>query len=238
MAEASPGLIEFFLAIWRRWGPLMSGVFSVPFGALSAFSDSAYGRIIWGGMAITAFGTAAYLIWANERKTVVELQNKIKPKLNVSFNMNDPHCVRRNVLLANGSHGDWYRVKVESINDANVDHCSARLLDVHRGTSPIFEGETPRLAFAQQKDPYDVTVSAKIPAYIDLLVVRSDNIALLHLPTPDGQASINTQELFSMPGDHTIRIAVKSDSPTVVTKLSFRWNLDRAKAELLWLENS
>jgi hypothetical protein len=40
MLEKKPTVREFFLVVWRHWGPLMSGVFSVPFAALSVFAES------------------------------------------------------------------------------------------------------------------------------------------------------------------------------------------------------
>jgi hypothetical protein len=99
MFEKKPTVREFFLVVWRHWGPLMSGVFSVPFVALSVFAESTYGKIIWGVMAAAAFLSAAYLIWAGERKTVVELREKIRPKLKCSFSMADSGCVRPNTKL-------------------------------------------------------------------------------------------------------------------------------------------
>jgi hypothetical protein len=35
MPQQGPTLREFFLVVWRHWGPLMSGAFSVPFAALA-----------------------------------------------------------------------------------------------------------------------------------------------------------------------------------------------------------
>jgi hypothetical protein len=150
--------------------------------------------------------------------------------------MNDAHCVRRDVGLSTGRKGDWYRVRVESITEANVDHCSARLLDVFRGNNPVFEGETPRLAFTASSNPFDITVYAKIPSYIDLLVIQENNEAGLALPTPDGLASINPSAVFTMAGDYTIRIAISSaNAVTIVAKLLFQWPLDRGMAKITWL---
>jgi hypothetical protein len=51
-------------------------------------------------MAAAAFLSAAYLIWASERKVVVELREKIRPKLKCSFDMKDAGCVRPNTKFS------------------------------------------------------------------------------------------------------------------------------------------
>jgi hypothetical protein len=44
---------QFFDAVFRRhWLAVMSGAFSVPFGALAVFSDTRFGQIIWVCLAI------------------------------------------------------------------------------------------------------------------------------------------------------------------------------------------
>jgi hypothetical protein len=112
---------------WHHWGALMSGAFSVPFTAVGTLFESVPAKPLWLLLAFASLVMAAYLIWAGEREKTIRLQARLEPKLRGSFNMYDPDCVRRNTNLQGGK-GDWYRVKLESINDATVRDCSARLL--------------------------------------------------------------------------------------------------------------
>jgi hypothetical protein len=117
-----PTIREFFLVVWRHWGPLMSGVFSVPFASLSVFAESTYGKIIWGAMAVLAFLVAAYLIWANERKTVVAFQDRLAPKIMLFLNP-DPFGQTTGIEIAKGTGGDdvpYIQVCAEPITDITI----------------------------------------------------------------------------------------------------------------------
>jgi len=125
-------------------------------------------------------------LYFEQKALANDLAERLKPKLRLSFGMNDPGCVRHNTLLANEKRGDWYRLRVDSLTEANAEHCLARLLEVRRGGSPVLVGETPRLAFAMTETPFDARVAARVPSFIDLLVVTEDNSAALALPTAFG----------------------------------------------------
>lgn len=73
----------FAVAIRAQWFAAMSGGFSVPFAAFSAFSDSVSGRVVWGVLAASAFAFSAYRFWATEHDRVLELEEKLRPKISV-----------------------------------------------------------------------------------------------------------------------------------------------------------
>jgi hypothetical protein len=234
--KSAANAAEFLASVARDWGARVSGGFTVPFTIAGFLTQRDYQQIIWWGMAAAALLVSYYLDHRKQKARIEELEKKLRPNLKLSFDMTDPHCVRRDVQLKDGHKGDWYRLKVESASNVNVEHCSARLLDIYCGDSPIFAGETARLSFALSNNPFDVTVNAKIPALIDLLVAKDNNQLYLAFPTADGSGSIDLKNLFSLSGDYTIRVAVTSASTvTVVAKLLLQWSLDRAKAKLLWL---
>jgi hypothetical protein len=73
---------QFLDAVFRRhWLAVMSGAFSVPFGALAVFSDTKFGQIIWVCLAIAAAWLAAYQVWKVEREQVLKLEEQLRPKI-------------------------------------------------------------------------------------------------------------------------------------------------------------
>jgi hypothetical protein len=241
------GIREFLRLVWAEWSSRVTGSLSALLVLLglgisitSAFgikipSEGIIQLATWLLAAICG-GQAAFSVWTNERKEVVKLQTRLEPKLRGSFSMDDPLCKRADVQLVGGLRGDWYRVRVESVNDATIPQCSVRLLDIFKGENAILSGETPRLAISQQSDPLNTTILPGIPYLIDLLVVRADNQALLASPTTDGVASIDFENLFSESGDYTLRIAVGAPNiVTLICKLLFIWQHDRTTAKLRWL---
>jgi hypothetical protein len=144
--------------------------------------------IVYAGAQLTHYPTAAFLVGTGiiafleililgPYKLCKSLQvdldkakEQLKPKLKLSFDMSDPYCLKRDVSLNDGHKGNWHRLKVESASAVNVEHCSARLLDIYRDGTPVFAGETARLSFALTGTPFDETVKARIPSVIDLLL--------------------------------------------------------------------
>lgn len=162
MIEKQPTLREFFLVVWRHWGPLMSGSFSVPFAALSVFAESSVGKLIWGMMAITAFLTAAYWIWANERSNVVKLQNRLSSKIRLFLKPDPQHP---GIDIGKGPNEEdlpYVQVCAEPVNESTIYNPVANITSVeHRSseTSAFKEitSEPARSDWSRQPPP--VTLS-------------------------------------------------------------------------------
>jgi hypothetical protein len=233
--ERKPTLREFLLVIWRNWGPLMSGVFSVPFAALAVFTESTYARAIWAVMAILAFMASAYMIWARERGTVVDLQEKLRPKLKPSFDVADARCKRPNTMIGGRVRCDWYRIKVDAENSTNVRGCQGRLTLIKRGDDVILSGENPVLPFApgENADSTAKTIHPGIPEFLDFLFITDDNQVVPALPRGIGASSVNWGALFSQAGVYAMEIAITSnDSVPVPIIINFDWTLDHNTARL------
>lgn len=80
-----PTVREFLLVAWNDVGARMSGIFSVPFGALAVFADSSKAQLIWALLAASALLLGAYRVWAKERDRVRELTEAMAPKLSLEF---------------------------------------------------------------------------------------------------------------------------------------------------------
>jgi hypothetical protein len=213
-----------------KWGSDLTTGYPIIDAVIAAFFAF---LITWlAAFCINLWRQAAKLYF-EEKDRADGLAERLQPKLRVSFNMNDPGCVRRNVMLTDGKRGDWYRLKVESMSDVGVEGCSARLIDIHRGHSPILIGETPRLSFALTEHPFDARVAARVPSFVDLLLVHESNHANIALPTGDGLASIDPNALFSLPSDYSLRVAVSwAGGGTIIETFLFRWTQDRVTASI------
>jgi hypothetical protein len=68
-----------------------------------------------------------------------------------------------------------------------------------------------------------------------LLAIFPDNRVMFAVPHEQLSSSINWSEMFSLPGDYNIRAAVISSESTVEIELLFMWRMNRATAEITWL---
>jgi hypothetical protein len=73
-----------FLRVFRtQWLAAMSGAFSVPFATLAVFADSRFAQLIWVGLAVGSSWFAAYKVWGSEHKQILELEERLRPKIKV-----------------------------------------------------------------------------------------------------------------------------------------------------------
>ena len=83
-AHLQPCIREFFLVFWKYWGARVSGIFAVPF-AIASLAFSGIARWIFVALSISAFLFTAYLIWADERRRLVALEQHLVPRLRIEF---------------------------------------------------------------------------------------------------------------------------------------------------------
>lgn len=90
---------EFLRIAYHGFAVRISSVFFVPFTILTWILPATYQKVICGIGAIIAFGAMAYFVWEKERKEVLSLKERIRPKLKCSFNVGDGGCVRPGAVL-------------------------------------------------------------------------------------------------------------------------------------------
>jgi hypothetical protein len=74
------GNLKAFVSAYRaQLFAAMSGSFSVPFTFAAVYSDSKYGHLIYGCLALAAFIFAAYTLWKIEHDKVLALQDRLNP---------------------------------------------------------------------------------------------------------------------------------------------------------------
>jgi hypothetical protein len=172
-----------------------------------------------------------------------------KPRLKCSFDMNDAGCILRNIIytetfmvpdqrtqFVKQSRCDWYRIRVDAQN-GNVPSCQARLISVKRGDSPLLTGDAPPLPIAHAPAA-GKTIHEGVSDYIDLLAIFENNTVDLCVPKERRASSINWSDMFSLPGDYGIRIAVTSpEAPTASIDVILRWTQDRVTSEIVCKPN-
>jgi hypothetical protein len=174
-----------------------------------------------------------------------------KPRLRLSFDMNDAGCVRRNTIVSmpvtlrvrdrpdlteqvlGQANCDWYRIRIDAQN-GNVSSCQARLISVTRGGSPLLTGDTPPLPIAHgAANDGTKTIHEGVPDYIDLLAIFQDNTVDLCVPPERRTSSINWG-MFDLASDYEIKVAVTSpDAKTISIDVILRWTLDRMTSEIV-----
>jgi hypothetical protein len=128
---------DFFLAFREHWFAAMSGGVSVPFAIWSALADSTWAHLTLAACALTCAWFAAFRVWKLERERVLNLEERLSPKIDVSL---DPICngIRvvqtaiNNDALSRGPDSKWVQFLVKSMTEAPLVDCEARILTVER----------------------------------------------------------------------------------------------------------
>src|SRR6266851_6305477 len=152
-----------------------------------------------------------FKLWKANTAKIDELEDRIKSKIRLSFSMNEPGCVRPNTYITAGPDKDvvatWYRIKVEALGVSALTGCRGRLVALERGSSNLLLGETPSLSFAQG-DGLSKIISPGVPEYLDFLVANDTHGAHVPVVSEHLSQAVRWNELFSIPGDHRLRIVV------------------------------
>jgi hypothetical protein len=163
-----------------------------------------------------------------------------KPRLKLSFNMNDAGCVHRNIPITqrfgDGRElqvpGDWYRIRLDA-EFGNIANCQARLMSVARGNVPLLHGDTPPLPVVHHPQGA-TTVSEGASEFIDLLTLLENSQVSLCVSPERRTVSVDWANMFSLAGDYNIDVAVTSpEASTARIKLLLRWTLNRATSEII-----
>ena len=194
--------------------------------ALSGFQFASFAAAI---AAVGILIVFPFRLWRANMTKIEDLEDRLKPKLRLAFDMNDPGCVRPHtqVKLATGDEvvATWYRVRVEAIGSTSLTNCRGRLVSIHRGVSNLLLGETPSLRFSQG-DALSKTVSPGLPEYLDFLVANDTHGANVAVHPNELSQAVQWSNLFDLAGDYRLRIGVvpANASPAFID-LDFHWTL-------------
>ncbi|MDB5578298.1 MAG: hypothetical protein JWR80_3474 [Bradyrhizobium sp.] len=234
----------FLIDLWRD-GYAVVGIIAAPlsiiFTLAKAFDVQALGHLrdvsyAWAFAPLVIWFLVAYVRRRSHSAKIDELTAQLTPKLKCSFDMNDPGCVRPNTKIVAGPNKDvvatWYRIKVEALGTSTLRECRGRLVAIERGSGNLLLGETPTLNFSQG-DPLSKTISPGVAEHLDFLVANDTHGAHVAVVPEHLSQAVQWNDLFSLPGDYRIRIAVVStNSPPASIDLIFRWTLNPRTSEV------
>lgn len=227
----------------------MSGIFSVPFTGLATFANPKYGQPIWIGLAIIAVAITIYRVWATERKRVVVLQEKLRPKLKFSCGKNVAGCfipttVNHAILISNGTTQhivpapvkmNYFRVAVETDGATAVSGCCGTVKLIKKNDVVKMGGENLQLTFApgSDSDATAKTIRDKDTAYLDVLTITEKNDIIITTKNFQYPNSIDFRSLFKEIGEYVLTIIVSgNDIVSSTVELNFNWTGDWQTAEV------
>ena len=201
----------------------MSGAFSVPFAALTVFVKSTYARIIWGLMAVAALLFSAFLIWARERKTVIELREKISPKIQVNYDRNEPSC-NAVVSFTDGTRSRCVRLEVQNSGTSRIERCEAwcKIKQFPNISSYRLFWVGPSSSGALANFAGDVDLIKGVPRFVQLFRIHKSNRVI---PATEGEVwPIDAMDKFSA-GEYQFDIAFKGrgEADTVSYSIKLNW---------------
>jgi hypothetical protein len=197
--------------IFTDWWSGMSGGLSIPFailGLTNAFS------LRW--LFVTLAFVALFILAGR-------LAFKCIPKLKIACGPNVNGC---SVLAKWQPPARFWRLAVKTECLKSVTNCKGFLTRIDKDGENKWGDESQQLTFSQGEDPdaLSKTVYNKVPAFLDVLVLTSNNEIIPGTKDRKWPYVASMRDIFSEPGQYILTVAVTGDgSPTINALLSFNW---------------
>jgi hypothetical protein len=240
MADHGSPFAGFAAAFFSRWYIVLTGPLAIPLTALGVSLTT--GRLQLGFVValIIAVIVTAYFVWRGENRAAIaarqratELERQIRPKLWLSFSIDDTGCVRpgARVLIpvsdteAVTAGVTYYRVRVDAVSALAIDGCAGRLTAIFRNGVSLMSGEGVPLPFAPAEAPDALAkrVYPQRPEYLDVLMISSNNHVLPCAYRGAGPNGGSWTELFKEPGEYRFRVVVTAGPTTSSIDLLLTW---------------
>jgi hypothetical protein len=219
----------FIRSFGERWFIYMSGIPSVPAAILASLADSTTAKI---GLAITAIislALASFFVWRQqfrrwqaETHRVAALEDRLTPKLSVSYNDDNINCRSSPILFGDRSEAICFRLKIENIMGSMIENCQGTLAEV-RKIGSIPEISATRLTWATMPGPRPLAnIIMHAPQYLDVVRVHNDNRVVV---ATEGQAwPLSQARMFENPGEYLFRVIISgkdvADTPSKYIKFT------------------
>jgi hypothetical protein len=253
---------DFIRAFWPNWFALMSGGPSVPAAMSALYVDELWAKIALWITAFTCLVLSAYFVWRPERKKIIELHDKISPKITCSFSADIHGCIENTPeqlvypqpALANGTATvvlqtraiarfqpaiKWYRIRVINTGRDILPQCYGRLLSIIKdgAEKPAFDGGEPvELPIVP---PLPGTNGRKnlhydTPEFLDVFCIDAEN--KVHICGLFLAESRDLSKIIEEHGEYIFTIRVLSSSLPTYTdaKLSLHWTGDINTVKVAW----
>lgn len=184
---------------------------------------------------------ACYLAWKDKAVQVVELEEKLRPRLRASCGVNVPQSIVP-AQFNTGVNVKYFRLVLEADGATSVTNCSGCLREIRKDGKVRMGNETLYLKFAHgDNPPYESkkTILAGIPAQLDVVVTVENNSILLPTPQWIMPTSVgDSGKIFKEIGIYTLIVIVAGDGSSIQTELEFNWTGDWTTADLKLVKTS
>jgi hypothetical protein len=245
MGDQGAAIRNFAGAICSRWFV----VIGVPVIAAGVYLTTGPLKTSFAIALLVPLMVAAYFEWRGgnlaltaSRDRVTELEEKIRPKLNLSFCPDSADCVRPNtrvlIPVAPGQVAaavvTVYRLRVDTDSAVAIDWCAGHLTEILRDGKSIMSGENIRLTFApaEDSDTLAKNVYPNTSEHLEFLMISSANQLAPCAYQGRGPNSVAWRDLFTAPGEYRFRISVTSPQTTAGIDVVLNWTGDSRTLEI------
>lgn len=117
------GVRGFLASFCQHWFAVMSGGLSVPFSFFAVFFDNTNARISFAILAFAAVWLAAYKIWDSERRRVIELEEKLRPKIEF--------IALHEVFDTSNGFERRFELEIKNNSGTDLTNCLASVVEIH-----------------------------------------------------------------------------------------------------------
>jgi len=215
---------DFWRAIFARWFTAMSGPLSVPAAIASTLASNNAAKLVLGMTALACFVFTAFWVWRTERLKVIELEQRLDPKLTLQFVPENQPFVTRTRLGASwhGFDGAIY-VRVVPKCNAQVTGCLGVLERVMKlqGSDwvPTAYREAHNLMWSNHSDPADraIRLDRGIDQCLDVFFVDQSE-SQIHPTLVGGMIPNNAVDVFNGGGTFRFDVSVVGDGNAHASK--------------------
>jgi hypothetical protein len=201
----------------------MSGAISIPFGIIALYSDGHNAKTLFAALAFISLLVFAISIIAKN----LALQESMRRKFKISCHPSISACRVKTHFSSWIQDAVFYRLIVEADCQEPIPACTGYLTKVEKDGKLLMGHENIQLTFSpgDQEDAIYKTLSPKIPAYLDvLLIIQMGQIVFCSkgYTIPN---SLKPSRIFEAHGDYILTISVTgTSSQTTPAKIRFNWN--------------
>jgi hypothetical protein len=247
MAEEISALSNVKTFLHRFFSDWVSGMMGAGAAALtfiSVFINSIYGKTVLIVLTIGVFLSTSYRVWLKERKDslkkqkkIDELEQRIRPKIKLSFSMDTQGCV----VYAPSSIEPTlkaFRLKVEANSPMRLTGCTGYLRSV-TSRWKNFTHQPIKLTFAPSEDKIgrvSKNIEYGIPVFLDLFVIHINNAVQICSEDFKYPNDFDESDFFKGYDEYIFDVAIGSnESVTVAARLKLTWtgHWQTAKLEVI-----
>lgn len=184
-----PTLREYLTKLKTGWGSDVTGNFSTVFVvayflvtiiglAVTSLQGNVPGIVITGTLFASAFIFQSYRLWRDERNISIDLENKLKPKLQLLFDPHERSYIQEYPLDGNPNSPNftWARILVKCADTSiRVENCKGYLKAAYRmgdkSYEPLSFNDSYQLTWAPDDKFSPERITVEKPRYLNVFSI-------------------------------------------------------------------